>query len=101
MSTLTNTEYTGNGLIGVKHPWQPDWIQSSDDVDIFLELMDEYRYLVEDAKDWYPPYIIYIEERDGKQMLATMNSKWVLEYDPYRAGKRSPLDILREKGVEV
>ena len=38
MSTLTNTEYTGNGLIGVKHPWQPDWIQNSDDVDIFLKL---------------------------------------------------------------
>ena len=34
MSTLTNTEYIGNGLIGVKHPWQPDWIQNKDDVDI-------------------------------------------------------------------
>ena len=27
MSTLTNTEYSGSGLIGVKHPWQPDWIK--------------------------------------------------------------------------
>ena len=35
MSTLTNTEYIGNGLIGVKHPWQPDWIQTKEDVIFF------------------------------------------------------------------
>ena len=101
MSTLTNTEYTGNDLILVKHPWQPDWVQNKEDVSIFLELMDEYRYLVEDAKDWYPPYIVYVEENNGKKMLATMNSVWFLEYDPYRAGKQSPIKIMRANGVEV
>ena len=45
MSTLTNTEYTGGSLNGIKHPWQPDWIQTKEDVNIFLELMEEYRYL--------------------------------------------------------
>ena len=28
-------EYSGNGLIGVKHPWQQLDIQNKDDVDIF------------------------------------------------------------------
>ena len=31
MSTLTNIEYTGGSLNGIKHPWQPDWIQTKED----------------------------------------------------------------------
>tara|TARA_Y100001935_G_scaffold255339_1_gene267810 strand:+ start:3831 stop:4136 length:306 start_codon:yes stop_codon:yes gene_type:complete len=101
MSTLTKTEWTSESLEGIKHPWQPEWIHTKEDVNIFLELMDEYRYLAEDERDWYPPYIVYIEHIDGKQMLATMNSVWFLEYDPYRAGRENPLDTLRKNGVNV
>ena len=101
MSTLTNTEYTGGSLNGIKHPWQPDWINTKEDVNIFLELMDEYRYLAEDERDWYPPFIVFVEDFNGKQMLGTIQSKWCMEYDPNRAGKENPLDILRKNGVEV
>ena len=101
MSTITKTEWTSESLEGIKHPWQPEWIHNKEDVNIFLELMDEYRYLVEDERDWYPPYIVYIEDIDGKQMLATMNSLWYLEYDPFRAGKENPTNILRKNGVNV
>ena len=102
MSTLTKTEITDEGfLTEIKHPWQPDWIYNKEDVGIFLELMDAYRHLVEDAKDWYPPFIVFIEERDGKQMLSVQKTYWFLEYDPFRAGKKNPLEILRENGVKV
>ena len=101
MSTLTNIEYTGGSLNGIKHRWQPDWVQTKEDVNIFLELMDEYRYLAEDEKDWYPPFIVFIEDFNGKQMLGTIQSKWYMEYDPFRAGKENPLDILMRNGVEV
>ena len=38
---------------------------------------------------------------NGKQMIGTIQSKWCMEYDPNRAGKENPLDILRRNGVEV
>ncbi len=41
MSILTNTEYSGNGLIGVKHPWQPDWIKNSILVALFATLRNK------------------------------------------------------------
>ena len=50
MSTITKTEWTSESLEGIKHPWQPEWIHNKEDVNIFLELMDEYRYLVEDEE---------------------------------------------------
>ena len=101
MSTLTNTEYTDSALDEIKHPWQPDWVYTKEDVNTFLKLMDEYRFLVEDEKDWYPPFIVFIEDFNGKQMLGTIQSKWCMEYDPFRAGKQSPIEILRENGVTV
>ena len=101
MSTLTDTECKGGSLNGIKHPWQPDWIYTKEDVNIFLELMDEYRYLAEDEKDWYPPFIVFVEDFNGRQMLGTIQSKWYMEYDPNRAGKENPLEILRRNGVEV
>ena len=101
MSTLTNTEYTGGSLNGIKHPWQPDWIYTKEDVNTFLKLMDEYRFLVEDEKDWYPPFLVFIESFNGKQMIGTIQSKWFMYYDPHKAGKQSPIEILRENGVRV
>jgi len=101
MSTITNTEYNGGGLDGVKHPWQPDWILTKNDVQIYLKLMDHYRYLVEDERDWYPPFIVFIEEFNGKQLIGTIQSKWWSYYDPHVAGKKNPIDILRENGVKV
>ena len=101
MSTITNTEYSGDSLDGIKHPWQPDWILTKNDVQIYLKIMDYYRYLVKDEKDWYPPFIVFIEEINGKQMIGTMQSKWWSYYDPHKARKKNPIDILRENGVQV
>ena len=101
MSTLTNTEWTSKSLEGIKHPWQPDWVHTKKDVNIFLELMDEYKYLVEDERDWYPQFIVFIEDFNGKQMLGTIQSRWFMEYDPFRSGKENPLVILRKYGVSV
>ena len=101
MSTLTKTEWTSESLEGIKHPWQPEWIHTKEDVNIFLELMDEYRYLAEDEKDWYPPFIVFVKDFNGRQLLGTIQSKWYMEYDPFRTGKENPLDTLRRNGVEV
>ena len=101
MSTLINTEWTSKSLKVIKHPWQPDWVYTKEDVNIFLLLMDEYRYLAEDEKDWYPPFIVFIEDLNGKLMLGTIKTKWWSYYDPDKIGKENPVQILREIGVRV
>ena len=101
MSTLTIIENSGFNLENIRHPWQPDWILTKDDIQIYLKLMDHYRYLAEDERDWYPPYLVFIESFNGKQMIGTIRSKWFMEYDPFFAGKDNPLKILRDNGVKV
>ena len=102
MSIITKTEITDIEYFKkIKHPWQPDWVVEKSDVDIFLKLLDDYRHLVFEFKDWYPPFIIFMINKDGKKMLATQYSSWFLNYDPFRAGKRNPLDILKENGIDV
>ena len=101
MSTIANNEYSSSSLDDFRHPWQPDWVLIKDDVQIFLELMDHYRYLVENEKDWYPPYLVFIESLNGKHMIGTIRSKWFMEYDPFLAGKDNPIYILRINGVKV
>ena len=98
LTTLQNHE---DNLIQIKHPWQPDWVSTKQDVEIFLKLMDHYHYLVEDERDWYPPFLVFLEEINGKVMVGSILSKWHLSYDPFRAGKQSPIEIMRANGVEV
>ena len=93
-------------LIQLKHPWQPDWVCKREDVEIFLKLMEQYRYLVEDERDWYPPFLVFLEEINGKVMVGSILSKWHTVYDPHVAGKPDPKHILREhilreSGVQV
>ena len=90
-----------DNLLIIKHPWQPDWVSTKQDVDIFLKLMDHYQYLVEDERDWYPPFLVFLEKINGKVMVGSILSKWHLSYDPLRAGKQSPIEIIRANGVEV
>ena len=97
-TTLQNHE---DNLIQIKHPWQPDWVFTKQDVEIFLKLMDHYQYLVEDERDWYPPFLVFLEEINGKVMVGSILSKWHTVYDPHVAGKADPLNILREHGVKV
>ena len=97
-TSLQNHE---DNLLIIKHPWQPDWVSTKQDVDIFLKLMDHYQYLVEDERDWYPPFLVFLEEINGKVMVGSILSKWHLAYDPHVAGKPDPLHILRAHGVQV
>ena len=90
-----------DNLIQIKHPWQPEWISTKQDVEIFLKLMDHYQYLVEDERDWYPPFLVFLEEINGKVMVGSILSKWSTFYDPHVAGKPDPIHILRENGVKV
>ena len=101
MSTIANNENYALTLEDLRHPWQPDWILTKDDVQVFLKLMDYYKYLVEDEKDWYPPYLVFIESFNEKQMIGTIKSKWFMKYDPFLAGKDNPIYILRINGVKV
>tara|TARA_Y100001935_G_scaffold255575_1_gene269629 strand:+ start:8085 stop:8390 length:306 start_codon:yes stop_codon:yes gene_type:complete len=101
MSSVLKPEINPDILDNLRHPWQPSWVTSKEDVNVFLELMDSYRYLSDNEKDWYPPFIVFVEDFNGKQMLGTIQSKWYMEYDPFRAGKENPLDILMRNGVEV
>ena len=97
-TSLQNHE---DNLLIIKHPWQPDWVSTKQDVDIFLKLMDHYQYLVEDERDWYPPFLVFLEEINGKVMVGSILSKWHQAYDPHVAGKPDPLHILREHGIKV
>ena len=90
-----------DNLLIIKHPWQPDWVSTKQDVEIFLKLMDHYQYLVEDERDWYPPFLVFLEEINGKVMIGSILSKWHTAYDPHVVGKPDPLYILRAHGVEV
>ena len=100
MSQL-NTQCHEESLIKIKHPWQPDWVSTKEDVELFLKLMQQYRYLVKDERDWYPPFLVFLEEINGATMVGSILSKWHTVYDPHVAGKANPLNILRENGVKV
>jgi hypothetical protein len=97
----TNIKSYEENLIQLKHPWQPDWVCTKQDAEIFLKLMEHYRYLVDDERDWYPPFIVFLEEINGKVMVGSILSKWHTAYDPHVAGKPDPLHILRANGVKV
>ena len=97
----TNIQSHEDKLIKIKHQWQPEWVLTREDVEVFLKLMEHYRYLVEDERDWYPPFIVFLEKINGKVVVGSILSKWHTFYDPYVAGKPDPINVLRENGVEV
>jgi hypothetical protein len=97
----TNIQSHEDNLIKIKHPWQPEWVRTREDVEIFLQLMEHYQYLSEDERDWYPPFIVFLEEINGKVMVGSILSKWCTIYDPHVAGKTDPIHILRANGVQV
>ena len=67
----------------IKHPLQPDWVVTRDDVDKFLAELDERKSGMEDKWDYFPPYICYIlNDENGKEKLSILFSSWYGEYDP-------------------
>ena len=92
-----NNELINNNnivLIQEKHPWQPDWVKTKEDVDTFLELLDNYKFLSDNSMDWYPPYLIFLETINDKEYLGMINSQWKDYYCPFKEGKKKPLEII-------
>ena len=85
----------------IKHAWQPEWVESKEDVDTFFKLLDQYSYLGQESKNWYPPFIVFIDDSSGRELLSFLHSSWSGTYDPQLIGKPSPIKIMRENGVEV
>ena len=48
----------------IKHPFQPDWVRTDNDVRMFLELLDNNKPDDVEKKDWYPPFIYGIRIND-------------------------------------
>jgi len=48
----------------IKHPFQPDWVRTENDVRMFIELLDKNKPDDVDVKDWYPPIIYGIKIND-------------------------------------
>ena len=75
----------------MKHPFQPDWVRTENDVRMFLELLDKNKPDDVDVKDWYPPIIYGIKINDeGEEQLYSIFSKWYGDYDPVQVGKPAP-----------
>ena len=47
----TNIQSHEENLIQIKHPWQPDWVRTREDVELFLQIMQNYLYLAKDERD--------------------------------------------------
>ena len=65
MSQTNTQSYEGN-LIQIKHPWQPEWVRTREDVALFLQIMENYLYLAKDERDWYPPFIVFPKQDNIK-----------------------------------
>ena len=75
----------------IKHPFQPDWVKTDKDVELFLELLDKNKPDNVDEKDWYPPFIYGVKINDeGEEQLYSIFSKWNGDYDPVQVGKPAP-----------
>ena len=73
MSQTTIQSHEDN-LIQIKHPWQPDWVRTREDVELFLQIMQNYLYLAKDERDWYPPFIVFLEEINESERAANKRS---------------------------
>ena len=72
-------------MLGIVHPWQPDWVITSEDVDTYLKELDATRPALDviQRRDWYPPYLVYVtSEENGEEMVHFLMSNWYGMYDP-------------------
>ena len=71
-------------IIDIKHPLQPEWVITTDDVHKFLKELDEKKPQMEDERDNYPPYMCSIAvDENGKERLTINYSRWYGDYDPF------------------
>ena len=58
-------------IIDIKHPLQPEWVLTTDDVHKFLKELDEKKPQMEDERDNYPPYMCSIAvDENGKKIFS-------------------------------
>ena len=70
-------------MLEMAHPWQPEWVVTSEDVDTYLKELDDTKPADMLSRDWYPPYLVYLTiEENGEEIVHYLMSKWCGEYDP-------------------
>ena len=70
-------------MLKMAHPWQPEWVVTSEDVDTYLKELDDTKPADMLSKDWYPPYLVYVtSEENGEEMVHFLMSNWYGMYDP-------------------
>ena len=72
-------------MLKMAHPWQPEWVVTSEDVDTYLKELDATRPALDviQRRDWYPPYLVYVtSEENGEEMVHFLMSNWYGMYDP-------------------
>ncbi|MDP7026081.1 MAG: N-6 DNA methylase [Candidatus Marinimicrobia bacterium] len=67
----------------IKHPFQPDWVRTENDVRMFIELLDKNKPDDVDVKDWYPPIIygIRINDEDVENYVKVASMEDIAEND--------------------
>ena len=70
-------------MFELAHPWQPEWVVTSEEVDKYIEYLDTERPDDVQARDWFPPYFVYeTKNKNGKKGVSMLPSKWYNNYDP-------------------
>ena len=70
-------------MLEMSHPWQPEWVVTSEDVDTYLKELDAKKPADIQSRDWYPPYLVYLTiEENGMEIVHFLMSKWYGMYDP-------------------
>ena len=63
-------------MLKMAHPWQPEWVVTSEDVDTYLKELDDTKPSHVLARHWYPPYLVYLTiEGNGEEIVITSTSK--------------------------
>ena len=75
-------------MLEMSHPWQPEWVVTSEDVDTYLKELDDTKPAHVLARHWYPPYLVYLNiEANGEEEVYFLMSKWCNGYDPVLSEK--------------
>ena len=65
------------------HPWQPEWVVTSEDVDTYLKELDDTKPAHVLDRHWYPPYLVYLTiEENRTEIVHYLMSDWYGEYGP-------------------
>ena len=70
-------------MLKMAHPWQPEWVVTSEDVDTYLKELDDTKPAHVLDRHWYPPYLVYLTiEENRTEIVHYLMSDWYGEYGP-------------------